>query len=785
MKKLFLALILTIILTSQAFAAASIVPAFSKYSAAGGSVDAGKQGTNTMQVIGSTFSKPGGKPTMLIPGQAVDIRMSIGGQPGAVAGETDSLAPIVRAIAYAKLTYGTCVVCFPSGTWNKSDVVHIPAGIVLQGQGHLGSGGTLVNNTDSSKDGFIFDSDGYGNSFGGISNMRVEGARYGVYAYGVGSITLDNVTVRYCTVGYYAIQVINSRYNLLECSHNGTGAIVDYNINYYSDQSVWNLCKFNVNTGRGLYKKKGQGCTFVSMQAVGNSQEGLVLEDDTSSDTPLLAGTHVTSNDTFISPYIEGNLDAGLDTSTSLISIKGVLRPRLINAVIWNYHTKSGGVINISRSVGVRIDGVMSDASGMADPVVMDRLCLGCEVDIQSQTITSTPQSIIGGKVPSGYTVYPTAVSSLSNPTFTTAGAGGADVFGSWSETGATGQLSRDTSDVVVSGSSASLKVIQASPAQNVQVAQQTPTLSGGTQYYLNITYKTDTGNANINSPVRVALQNAGDSYKSYDFVTDAWSNSGMTSLRLPLSNVPFTVSLPFTSPATPSAVYCAVVFDTYSNDAANAIYHVYEVAISTSPNRPTPTVGLIPVTGGGTGSTTGSITGSTALVLAAGGTNQNVTLTPSGTGITVLNGNVGIGAVSATDKLIVGAANANVTIQQTDLTNAGGAGLSIKTTGGAAAAGNQLAVTFQDNGTTQGQLALRIGQMLRLGTVGAMPLQFYTNGSGNVRLAIDAAGNSVFSGTVAASGGSTNHAICWKASGVLGYCSAVVASDGTCGTCN
>lgn len=34
--------------------------------------------------------------------------------------------------------------------------------------------------------------------------------------------------------------------------------------------------------------------------------------------------------------------------------------------------------------------------------------------------------------------------------------------------------------------------------------------------------------------------------------------------------------------------------------------------------------------------------------------------------------------------------------------------------------------------------------------------------------------------------GGSANHAICWKADGkALGYCSAVVAADGTCGSCN
>jgi len=51
-----------------------------------------------------------------------------------------------------------------------------------------------------------------------------------------------------------------------------------------------------------------------------------------------------------------------------------------------------------------------------------------------------------------------------------------------------------------------------------------------------------------------------------------------------------------------------------------------------------------LPVANGGTGTTNGSITGTTALTFAAGGTNQNVTLTPSGTGYTLLNGKVNIG---------------------------------------------------------------------------------------------------------------------------------------------
>jgi hypothetical protein len=57
---------------------------------------------------------------------------------------------------------------------------------------------------------------------------------------------------------------------------------------------------------------------------------------------------------------------------------------------------------------------------------------------------------------------------------------------------------------------------------------------------------------------------------------------------------------------------------------------------------------GTLPVANGGTGTTTGSITGTTALTFAAGGTNQNVNLTPTGTGDVVLNGYTRLGGSTA-----------------------------------------------------------------------------------------------------------------------------------------
>ena len=109
--------------TSQAFAKASIVPAFSKFSSAGMSVDAGKQGTNTMQVIGATFSKPGGKPTMTI---GDDVRIHY-----LLSDGTDYGPALLRALAS-----GNKHVTFPSGTFDVSPVYKTGiSNVTISGQG--------------------------------------------------------------------------------------------------------------------------------------------------------------------------------------------------------------------------------------------------------------------------------------------------------------------------------------------------------------------------------------------------------------------------------------------------------------------------------------------------------------------------------------------------------------------------------------------------------------------------------------------------------------------------
>lgn len=63
---------------------------------------------------------------------------------------------------------------------------------------------------------------------------------------------------------------------------------------------------------------------------------------------------------------------------------------------------------------------------------------------------------------------------------------------------------------------------------------------------------------------------------------------------------------------------------------------------------------------------------GATGLTLSAGGTNQNVAVVPSGTGATVLQGNVGIGTGNPASKLhVTGNTNVDIRIEDTAVANA------------------------------------------------------------------------------------------------------------------
>ena len=100
------------------------------------------------------------------------------------------------------------------------------------------------------------------------------------------------------------------------------------------------------------------------------------------------------------------------------------------------------------------------------------------------------------------------------------------------------------------------------------------------------------------------------------------------------------------------------LVYNTNSNGTITPGYYFWSgtawVRLTVPTDNANNVTGIIAVTNGGTGTTTGSITGSGALTFSAGGTNENINLSPSGNGKTLLNGNVGIGTENPSAKLQV-----------------------------------------------------------------------------------------------------------------------------------
>jgi len=132
-------------------------------------------------------------------------------------------------------------------------------------------------------------------------------------------------------------------------------------------------------------------------------------------------------------------------------------------------------------------------------------------------------------------------------------------------------------------------------------------------------------------------------------------TNQGLLPPRVSLTAT--SATSPVTAPAVGLLVYNIATAGTGST-AVSPGYYYYSgsawIRLTVPTDNAANVTGTVAVANGGTGTSNGSITGTGALTFTAGGTNQDVTLTPSGTGKTILNGNVGVGTATPKAKLDV-----------------------------------------------------------------------------------------------------------------------------------
>ena len=149
---------------------------------------------------------------------------------------------------------------------------------------------------------------------------------------------------------------------------------------------------------------------------------------------------------------------------------------------------------------------------------------------------------------------------------------------------------------------------------------------------------------------------------------------------------------------------------------------------------------------------------------------------------LTLKNGSVGIGTTAPGAELHVMATDSTAFIKVQTPASKGNAAdsLLIFSTNND---GNAAVIGLNDD--QLGQLSFKAGSTDMDTGSGGPHMTIKTNG--NVGIGTTSPGVKLeVNGAIAAAGGSANHAICWKADGkTLGYCSAVVDSNGACGTCN
>lgn len=500
-------------------------------------------------------------------------------------GVTDDTAAIQAAIASLPANQGGTIF-FKAGDYKITSTITLPSNVNFIGQGNSRYyGTTLICSPANTINGLQFTDRNC------VRDMSIEAAAIGIYVYQADHNYIDNVSVNYCTTGLALYMSIWNTFVHVDCFTNTTGLLIngDNANNYQSNNNTFMGCKFRYSTGNGAQLNRGQNNAFFGCNFERSSGIGLLIDSADSNFIPSWQVSSHSGNHLFSNCWFEAN-------TQEAIYVKEDVDSTFQNAYVLNSSTQTYGVIRVERARNTRfVSGTMRENAATKRPLYIANTASYTEVGIDYYGYGSASG---GGGVNTTFTrpvsapIVPTAVATLTNSLFNTAGGGGADVFANWSEfnnNGTTGgTITRDTSDLIrpssVSGGSCKIQMV-ASPSAACGINQAASIACTGQTIYACIEWKNDTALTNINAPLSFNVYDATNALY-YNFATGAWQ-AGSVTYVLPLTAIPATISVPVVLPGSgTNSIRMLISNAVTGSDASSATHHIYYADFQTRPQH-------------------------------------------------------------------------------------------------------------------------------------------------------------------------------------------------------
>jgi hypothetical protein len=502
---------------------------------------------------------------------------------------TDVTASLLAAIAAVPTTPtggNGGIVLLPFGNFKITSAITVPVYVDIIGHGSTRyEGSTIICSPDNTIDGLILS----GNNI--VKDLAIEKAVNGIKLNSANYCRIDNVTSNYCTLGLWLYNSIWNTIIHFDAQHCTTGGKLDGDTtgNTYSNNNTFIGSKFHLSTGDGFVKNRGKGNVWLGCNFENNGATGITFDNNEAAWTyPGYSIPSYTGNDSLIGCWFEAN-------TAEAIYVKEEYALLVQNNYVANSEIQTYGVIRLEKTKDIKIEGgTIIDFNDTRKPLYIGSQSYFTDIDIDYHGRGATTD--YGTNTSFGRREIIRSLASeaiLTDECFETLGAGGADVFDSWTEGGndgiTGGTITADTTDLIWKGtvSAYSCKfVMVASPSTQMFVYQAGTINVPNATFYAVIEYKNDTGSTLINDPLRIYIYDQTND-KFWDPVTRTWPNNTTRTIYLPLSEIPTWISIPFVLPAAGPVVIRLLIGNTATgSDAASSTHHIYSASLQSFKER-------------------------------------------------------------------------------------------------------------------------------------------------------------------------------------------------------